>query len=120
MYSVRCPAAQRHRRKQCGDKEYRRLNSRLQRRIGTLSCKHIAWPIKLGVDSPQWTDEQLAEMARENAKGITYEGRHYTQYEATQQQKALENSIRQCKDHIAVAQEEGKKPGKAIPRILTP
>ena len=80
-------------------KEYRRLNSRLQRRIGTLSCKHIAWPIKLGVDSPQWTDEQLAEMARENAKGITYEGRHYTQYEATQQQKALENSIRQCKDH---------------------
>ena len=94
--------------RQYSDKEYRRLNSRLQRRIGTLSCKHIAWPIKLGVDSPQWTDEQLAEMARENAKGITYEGRHYTQYEATQQQKALENSIRQCKDHIAVAQEEGK------------
>ena len=61
-----------------------------------------------GVDSPQWTDEQLAEMARENAKGITYEGRHYTQYEATQQQKALENSIRQCKDHIAAAQEEGQ------------
>ena len=38
----------------------------------------------------------------------TYEGRHYTQYEATQQQKALENSIRQCKDRIAAAQEEGK------------
>ncbi|RJW76301.1 hypothetical protein DXA32_19995 [Subdoligranulum sp. OF01-18] len=94
--------------RQYSDKEYKRLNSRLQRRIGTLSCKHIAWPIKLGVDSPQWTDEQLAEMARENAKGITYEGRHYTQYEATQQQKALENSIRQCKDHIAAAQEEGK------------
>ena len=75
---------------------------------GTLSCKHIAWPIKLGVDSPQWTEEQLAEMARENAKGVTYEGRHYTQYEATQQQKALENSIRQCKDRIAAAQEEGK------------
>ena len=47
-------------------------------------------------------------MARENAKGITYEGRHYTQYEATQQQQALENSIRQCKDHIAAAQEEGQ------------
>ncbi|MFR2590791.1 MAG: phage minor capsid protein, partial [Ruthenibacterium lactatiformans] len=45
---------------------------------------------------------------RENAKGVTYEGRHYTQYEATQQQKALENSIRQCKDRIAAAQEEGK------------
>ena len=64
--------------RQYSDKEYKRLNSRLQRRIGTLSCKHIAWPIKLGVDSPQWPEEQLAEMARENAKGVTYEGRHYT------------------------------------------
>ena len=94
--------------RQYSDKDYKLLNSRLQRRIGTLSCKHIAWPIKLGVDSPQWSEEQLAAMAKENAEGITYEGRHYTQYEATQQQKALENSIRQCKDHIAAAEEEGQ------------
>lgn len=94
--------------RQYSDKEYKTLNSRLQRRIGTLSCKHIAWPIRLGVDSPQWTQEQLAELAQENARGIDYEGRHYTQYEATQQQKALENSIRQCKDRIAAAQEAGK------------
>lgn len=94
--------------RQYSDKEYKALNSRLQRRIGTLSCKHIAWPIRLGVDSPQWTEEQLAELAQENARGIDYEGRHYTQYEATQQQKALENSIRQCKDRIAAAQEAGK------------
>ena len=107
-HSASAPDHEPYQGRQYSDKEYKRLNSRLQRRIGTLSCKHIAWPIKLGVDSPQWTDEQLAEMARENAKGVTYEGRHYTQYEATQQQKALENSIRQCKDHIAVAQEEGK------------
>lgn len=94
--------------RQYSDKEYKILNSRLQRRIGTLSCKHIAWPIKLGVDKPQWTQEQLAELAQQNAQGITYEGRHYTQYEATQQQKALENSIRQCKDRIAAAQEQGE------------
>ena len=94
--------------RQYSDKDYKLLNSRLQRRIGTLSCKHFAWPIKLGVHSPQWTEKQLAEMAQENAEGVTYEGRHYTQYEATQQQKALENSIRQCKDRIAAAQEEGK------------
>ena len=94
--------------RQYSDEEYKILNSRLQRRIGTLSCKHIAWPIKLGVDKPQWTQEQLAELAQQNAQGITYEGRHYTQYEATQQQKALENSIRQCKDRIAAAQEQGE------------
>ena len=94
--------------RQYSDKEYKTLNSRLQRRIGTLSCKHIAWPIRLGVDSPQWTEEQLAELAQENARGIDYGGRRYTQYEATQQQKALESSIRQCKDRIAAAQEAGK------------
>ena len=94
--------------RQYSDEEYKILNSRLQRRIGTLSCKHIAWPIKLGVDKPQWTQERLAELAQQNAQGITYEGRHYTQYEATQQQKALENSIRQCKDRIAAAQEQGE------------
>lgn len=94
--------------RQYSDEEYKILNSRLQRRIGTLSCKHIAWPIKLGVDKPQWTQEQLAELAQQNAQGITYDGRHYTQYEATQQQKALENSIRQCKDRIAAAQEQGE------------
>lgn len=94
--------------RQYSDEEYKILNSRLQRRIGTLRCKHIAWPIKLGVDKPQWTQEQLAELAQQNAQGITYEGRHYTQYEATQQQKALENSIRQCKDRIAAAQEQGE------------
>ena len=97
--------------RQYSDEEYKILNSRLQRRIGTLSCKHIAWPIKLGVDKPQWTQEQLAELAQQNAQGITYEGRHYTQYEATQQQKALENSIRQCKDRIATAQEQGELGG---------
>lgn len=107
-HSASAPDHEPYQGRQYSDKEYKRLNSRLQRRIGTLSCKHIAWPIKLGVDSPQWTEEQLTEMARENAKGITYEGRHYTQYEATQQQQALENSIRQCKDHIAAAQEEGQ------------
>lgn len=94
--------------RQYSDEEYKILNSRLQRRIGTLSCKHIAWPIKLGVDKPQWAQEQLAELAQQNAQGTTYEGRHYTQYEATQQQKALENSIRQCKDRIAAAQEQGE------------
>ncbi len=94
--------------RQYSDEEYKILNSRLQRRIGTLSCKHIAWPIKLGVDKPQWTQEQLAELAQQNAQGITYEGRHYTQYEATQEQKALENSIRQCKDRIASTQEQGE------------
>ena len=57
--------------RQYSDKDYKLLNSRLQLRIGTLSCKHFAWPIKLGVHSPQWTEKQLAEMAQENAEGVT-------------------------------------------------
>ena len=59
-HSASAPDHEPYQGRQYSDKEYKRLNSRLQRRIGTLSCKHIAWPIKLGVDSPQWTEEQLA------------------------------------------------------------
>lgn len=58
-----------------------------------------------------WSEMRADKLMREISgvtRAVAYEGRHYTQYEATQQQKALESSIRQCKDRIAAAQEAGK------------
>lgn len=75
------------------DKKYSIINSRLKRSIGTLNCKHFAVPITMGVNSPQYTKEQLATLQRENAEGIMYQGEHYTLYEATQQQAEIEKSI---------------------------
>ena len=80
------------------DAEYTKLNSGLARAIGTLQCKHIAWPIRMGRDKPVYTKQQLQQMLEENEVGILYEGRHYTLYEAGQKQAELEAHIRNIKN----------------------
>jgi hypothetical protein len=86
--------------KQYSDAQYTALNNSLVRRIGTLNCGHAAFPIILGVNSPQYTSEQLEAFRSENEKGIEYEGQHYTMYEATQHQRELERAIRKRKKKI--------------------
>lgn len=86
--------------KQYPDAEFHRLNNSLQRRIRTLGCGHDAFPIILGVNRPQYTPEELEELRESNEKGVTYEGKHYTLYKATQRQRKLERSIRTQKRRI--------------------
>ncbi|MGN0984121.1 MAG: phage minor capsid protein [Gemmiger sp.] len=99
--------------RQYSDAEFAALNGtaehpgKLKRRIGTLNCGHIASPIILGVDSPQYKPEELAEFRRKNAEGVSFEGRHYTGYEATQMQRRLERSIRLQKRREIVAKASG-------------
>lgn len=93
--------------RQYSDKEYERLNNSLVRRIGTLNCGHAAYPIILGVNAPQYTKEQLKRFQEDNEAGITYQGRHYTGYEATQKQRAVERAIRKEKNRILVAEATG-------------
>jgi hypothetical protein len=88
--------------RQYSDAEYEALNNSLMRRIGTLNCGHAAFPIILGVNVPQYTPAELAKFREDNEKGITYQGRHYTGYEATQMQRKLERSIRKQKNRILV------------------
>lgn len=91
--------------KQYSDAAFEKLNNSLVRRIGTLNCGHAAFPIIMGVNSPQYTDAELEEMRQDNEKGVNYEGRHYTQYEATQRQRQLERSIRKQKRRILAAEQ---------------
>ena len=91
--------------KQYSDKEYQELNDSLRRRIGTLNCGHAAFGIILGVSSPQYTPQELARFRTQNEEGITYEGRHYTGYEATQMQRKLERAIRRQKNQVITARE---------------
>lgn len=93
--------------KQYPDKEFYRLNNSLQRRIGTLNCGHSAMPIIMGVNSPQYTDEELEEFRRQNEEGVTVGDKHYTLYEATQRQRSIERSIRKRKHHILVDEQLG-------------
>lgn len=93
--------------KQFSDAEFAQLNSSLTRRIGTLNCGHVAFPIILGVNSPQYTEAQLQAFREDNAKGITYEGKHYTGYEATQKQRQIERAMRVQKNRILVSRSTG-------------
>ena len=93
--------------KQFSDLEFRALNNSLKRRIGTLNCGHMAFPIVRGVNAPQYTDEELEAFREENERGVTYEGRHYTGYEATQVQRRLEGRIRRQKRRVAASEATG-------------
>lgn len=88
--------------KQYTDEEYKKLNARLIRPIGTLNCGHAAFPIIMGVNDPQYTDEELEQMCQENETGVFYEGQHYTLYKATQKQRKYERAIRNQKRKILV------------------
>lgn len=91
--------------RQYSDAEFEKLNNSLVRRIGTLNCGHAAFPIILGVDSPQYTPEELEKFREDNEKGFDYNGRHFTMYQATQHQRKLERSIRKQKRRILVAEQ---------------
>lgn len=95
--------------KQYTDKEFEALNNSLTRRIGTLNCGHAAFPIILGVNEPQYTPEQLEQFKEDNKKGVTYNGKHYTTYEATQKQRAIERAIRRQKRRVLVSESSGDK-----------
>ena len=83
------------------------INNSLHRRIGTLNCGHSAMPIIFGVNSPQYTDEELEEFRKQNEEGVTVGDKHYTLYEATQRQRSIERSIRKRKHHILVDEQLG-------------
>lgn len=93
--------------RQYPDAEYEALNNSLVRRIGTLNCGHTAFPIILGVSSAQYTPEELEKFRRDNEKGVTIDGRHYTMYEATQMQRKLERAIRAQRWRILVDEATG-------------
>ncbi|WP_312280790.1 phage minor capsid protein [Oscillibacter sp.] len=89
--------------KQYSDAAYTALNDSLKRRIGTLNCGHAAFPIILGISTPQYTPEELSKFREDNTDGITYQGKHYTGYQATQQQRALERAVRAQKRRVLIA-----------------
>lgn len=93
--------------RQYSDDAYQNLNNSLQRRIGTLNCGHVAFPIILGVSKPQYTPEELEKFRQDNAEGFTYGGKHYTGYEATQHQRKLERRMRAQKNRIIMDEAAG-------------
>lgn len=89
--------------RQYSDEAYERFNNSLVRRIGTLNCGHVASPIILSVSQPQYTSAELEQFRQDNETGVTFDGKHYTGYEATQMQRKLERAIRAQKRRVLLA-----------------
>lgn len=77
------------------------------RPVSQYNCYHYVYSIVLGVNSREYTDEQLQEIIDENNKGFDIDGKHYTIYEGTQMQRRLETEIRKAKDTQILARESG-------------
>lgn len=78
------------------------------RPISTYNCYHYIFSIVLGINKPQYTNQQLKEIRDKNNKGFDYDGKHYSMYEGTQLQRQLEVEIRKQKDTQIMARASGQ------------
>lgn len=59
------------------------------------NCRHIRFPFIEGVSERTYTDDQLEHI--DDGLGCTFDGKEYTSYEATQEQRRVERTIRKLK-----------------------
>lgn len=59
--------------------------------LGGWNCRHTFYPFIDGVSERTYTDEELANI---DQPPFTFDGKQYTQYEATQKQREIERTIR--------------------------
>lgn len=96
--------------------EWDRINSGLQRPIGTLNCHHFATPIIYGVSHPVYNRKELVEINRRSMETVEWKGKEMTRYEASQKQRQLETAIRYAKDERDAMTAAGDKIGAAQAR----
>jgi hypothetical protein len=78
-----------------------------KRHISTLNCYHYIFRIVLGVNKPQYTDEQLKAIQAQNQDGFILDGKHYTMYEGTQLQRRIETEVRKEKEKQILGKASG-------------
>lgn len=78
-----------------------------ERPITQWRCRHLIFYILLGVTRRMYTDEQLKDWKSQNQKGCVIDGKHYSNYEATQLMRNLETEIRRQKDTAVLAKASG-------------
>lgn len=79
------------------------------RPISEYNCYHYVFSIVLGVSKPLFSNEALQKIKEDNEKGFELDGKHYTNYEGTQLQRALERKIREQKDIQILARASDNK-----------
>ncbi len=90
--------------RQYSKEEYDRINNSLARKFGWWNCRHLVYPIRLGVSPRAYSDEQLQKYLDDNEKGVWYNGQHYTLSGARDRKRLLESLISQTKYDILAAE----------------
>ncbi len=70
-------------------------------------CLHFKFSILLGISEPAYDPEQLAAFKEADKQTFEFEGKKYTNYEASQVQRRLETAIRNQKDRANIAKAAG-------------
>lgn len=80
----------------------------MKRRIGIWNCRHFAWSIIIGVTKPNYTQEQLEKIIKDNHNFYTLPNGHkMSRYECSQHQRKLERQIRTAKEGVIIGKESG-------------
>ena len=74
-------------------------------------------PIIMGVNEPQYSNAELEDFRQKNEEGVTFDGKHYTLYEAAQRQRKFERTIRKQKRRILVDEATGDKDKLLIDQV---
>lgn len=114
--SAHSPCAEDHldiQGKQYTKKEFNKINGSLARPIGELNCRHFIFSIIMDVNLPSYTEKMLSDFKRESMEKVSYQGKEYTRYEATQVQRKMETAVRRQKDLQIIARSSGDKDGVA-------
>lgn len=93
--------------------DFNTINESLERHVGTLNCRHTTMTGILGIDKPRYSKEELERDKENNLKGIDFDGKHYTLYEASQLQRKLELEIRRNRETEIMAKASGES-GKQL------
>ena len=93
--------------KQFTNAEFAELQDSLPRPIGMWNCRHIAYPILLGISPPAHSAEELEEYRRGSTEQIEIDGATHSRYQWTQIQRAIETAVRYKQDEITLAKAAG-------------
>ena len=93
--------------RQFSNAEFAELQDSLPRPIGMWNCRHIAYPILLGISPPAHSAQELEEYRSGSTEQIEIDGATHSRYEWTQVQRAIETAVRYKQDEITLAKAAG-------------
>lgn len=108
--------------KQYAKKAFEKIQDGLERPIGEgYNCRHIVFPIVVGVSEPAYTAKELDEISRLSTDAVTYtvggQEKQSTRYEFSQYQRSLERGIRKARMGAYIAEKSGVGEAEANRRV---